>query len=44
MGEDCYSIEKEYVDNLLKHHSAEHSSAYLVRAKCTSKQTPRSKL
>jgi hypothetical protein len=39
LGEDCFSIEEEYVDNLLKRHRAEHSSAYayLVRAKCTSK-------
>ena len=43
-GEDCYSIKEEYVGNLLKRHSAEHSSAYLGRAKYTSEQTPRSKL
>jgi hypothetical protein len=44
MGEDCYNIKEEYVGNLLKRHSAEHSSAYLGRAKYTSKQTPRFKL
>jgi hypothetical protein len=40
----CYSIKKEYVGNILKRHSAEISSAYLGRAKYTSKQTPRSEL